>query len=91
MNKIKENKRIRIIKALAHEERFRILELISKNPMCVCELNEMSEYSQSNISQHLKILRDADLIYPEKDGNKVNYYLADKKIIDLIKTINNLV
>jgi ArsR family transcriptional regulator len=59
--------------------------------MCVCELNEMSEYSQSNISQHLKILRDADLIYPEKDGNKVNYYLADKKIIDLIKTINNLV
>jgi ArsR family transcriptional regulator len=51
----------------------------------------MSDYSQSNISQHLKILRDADLIYPEKDGNKVNYYLADKKIIDLIKTINNLV
>lgn len=59
--------------------------------MCVCELNEMSEYSQSNISQHLKILRDADLIYPEKDGNKVNYYLADRKIIDLIKTITKLV
>jgi ArsR family transcriptional regulator len=59
--------------------------------MCVCELNEMSDYSQSNISQHLKILRDADLIYPEKDGNKVNYYLADKKIIDLIKAINKLV
>jgi ArsR family transcriptional regulator len=91
MNKIKENRRTRIIKALAHEERFRILELISKNPMCVCELNEMSDYSQSNISQHLKILRDADLIYPEKDGNKVNYYLADRKIIDLIKTINKLV
>lgn len=91
MNKIKENRRTRIIKALAHEERFRILELISKSPMCVCELNEMSDYSQSNISQHLKILRDADLIYPEKDGNKVNYYLADRKIIDLIKTINKLV
>ncbi len=91
MNKIKENKRIKIIKALAHEERYRILEMISNNPMCVCELNEMSEYSQSNISQHLKILRDADLIYSEKDGNKVNYHMADKKIIDLIKTINKLV
>lgn len=35
MNKLKEYKRNKIMKALAHEERFKILELISKNPMCV--------------------------------------------------------
>lgn len=58
---------------------------------CVCELNEMSEYSQSNISQHLKILRDAELIYPEKNGNKVTYHLVNDKIKDLIKNINKLI
>lgn len=94
MNKIKENRRVRILKAMAHEERFRILEFLSNNPRCFCEFDKLyknSEYSQSNISQHLKILKDADLIISERKGNNMHYSLADEKIIELVKIINELV
>ncbi|BBE30595.1 transcriptional regulator [Tepiditoga spiralis] len=85
-----EDKRIRILKALAHSERLKIIEMLKKEPTCVCEMNEKSNFSQSNISQHLKILRDADLVKYTKDGNKVIYSLANEKLMEVINLITKI-
>ena len=61
------------IKALADRTRLRLLEaLLSKN-YCVNALAREFDISESAVSQHLKILREADLVFGEKRGYYVHY------------------
>ncbi|WP_163538425.1 metalloregulator ArsR/SmtB family transcription factor [Gracilibacillus sp. YIM 98692] len=61
-------------KALADSKRLKLLnELCSRGQVCVCDLCEIMEMTQSKLSYHLKILLDVDLITQEKKG-KWNYY-----------------
>jgi ArsR family transcriptional regulator len=76
------------LKAISHEERLNILKTLIKEPTCVCELNKNSNYSQPNLSKHLKILKDADIIDYKKEGNKVIYFIIDKKIIEVLKILS---
>lgn len=66
---------LRIMKALADENRLRILKMIEHRPLCVCELQEVLEIVQSAVSRHLKILEDADLIARRKTGVWVEFYI----------------
>lgn len=64
----------RIIKALADENRIRIICLLKfKKDLCVCELTELIGLAQPTISSHLKLLENAGLIESYKDGLWVNY------------------
>jgi ArsR family transcriptional regulator len=77
-------------KALAHSTRVRILKHLRENERCVCEFTEDLEMEQSNISQHLAILRKQDLVSCRKEGLKVIYkvnYPQVFEILDLVEEI----
>lgn len=66
---------IELFKALADENRLRILHLVTMGYFCVCELEVLLEMSQSNVSRHLNKLKSAGMITPVKDGLWVHYKL----------------
>ena len=65
----------KILKALADKNRLRILKLLEKKKMCVCELAFVLNITQPSVSKHLKKLTEAGLIESEQDGFWTNYYL----------------
>ena len=67
----------KIAKALADENRIRILCLLkNKKDLCVCEITDIIGLAQPTISSHLKLLENADLIESFKDGLWVNYNIS---------------
>ena len=68
---------IRVMKAVSDPTRVKILKILEKRMMCVCELQTALGAAQSTTSKHLKILEDAGLVDSFKDGLWVNYTLAD--------------
>lgn len=68
---------IRVMKALSDPTRVKIVKILERRMMCVCELQTALGAAQSTTSKHLKILEDAGLVNAHKDGLWVNYTLAD--------------
>ena len=68
------------IKLLAHPERLRILDVVRREPECVCHLIALLDKPQPYVSQQLGLLRKAGIIEDEKDGLNVYYRLADEEI-----------
>jgi len=68
---------IRVMKAASDPTRIKILKILEKRMMCVCELQTALGAAQSTTSKHLKILEDAGLVDARKDGLWVNYTLSD--------------
>ena len=68
---------IRVMKALSDPTRVKMLKILQRRSMCVCELQAALGTAQSTTSKHLKILEDAGLAASHKDGLWVNYTLAD--------------
>ncbi|MFX1453960.1 MAG: ArsR/SmtB family transcription factor [Promethearchaeota archaeon] len=60
-------------KALGHETRFLIYNLIKKKEMCICELSQILDLTQPSISHHVKILEQAGLIKGIKSGKFIHY------------------
>jgi len=80
-----------ILKALADEKRVRILKLLSRRKLCVCELADILNATQPAISKHLKKLRSAGLIDSEQDGFWTNYSTTkakDKHVKMLLGCVN---
>jgi ArsR family transcriptional regulator, arsenate/arsenite/antimonite-responsive transcriptional repressor len=63
----------RIFKALSTEVRVRIVDLLKNGTLCVNALATRLDVSPAAVSQHLRILRDADLVVAEKRGYYVHY------------------
>lgn len=68
---------IKVMKAASDPTRVKIMKMLAKRVMCVCEIQTALGSAQSTASKHLKILEDAGLIVSQKDGLWVNYSLAD--------------
>lgn len=82
-----------ILKALADENRLRIILLLTKRKMCVCELAEILDVSQPAVSRHLSRLKAAGLIADEQDSFWTNYRLASKldpKVREILKMLPRL-
>jgi len=73
------------LKAMAHPLRLKILCILGgEAEISVQDIVEHVGTSQSNISQHLSILREKGILASRKDANKVYYRIADPKILQLI-------
>ncbi len=74
---------LNIFKALSDKNRVRILLMLTKKKLCVCEIQDILGVTVSTVSKHLSILRDVGFILDEKDGKWVNYSLntASKDIV----------
>jgi ArsR family transcriptional regulator len=68
---------LKVMKASSDPTRVKILKMLGKRVMCVCEIQTALGTAQSTASKHLKILEDAGLVVSKKEGLWVNYLLAD--------------
>jgi len=68
----------RIFKVLSVEARVEIVRMLKVRPLCVGALSVRLNITQGAVSQHLRILRDAGLVIPEKRGYYVHYRLNEK-------------
>jgi ArsR family transcriptional regulator len=73
-----------IFSALADSTRFRILDALSHEELCVCDLASVCGISQSGVSHQLRVLRDLGLIAFTRDGTRAVYRLADNHVRTLI-------
>jgi len=72
------------MKAMAHPLRLKILCTLGGQEVSVQEIVELVGTSQSNISQHLAILRDKGILSSRKDANRVFYKVGDERTLRLI-------
>lgn len=61
--------------ALSEPLRIQVLELLQKNELCVCDLCEVLNVSQSKLSFHLKTLKHAHLVRSRQEGRWIYYSL----------------
>lgn len=78
-----------VFKALSAGVRLRVLALLSKREMCVCELAHVLGVTQPAVSRHLKILKRSGLIQSEKAGFWTNYRLrrSDPLVKNLLRRL----
>lgn len=74
----------RSLKAMSHPLRLKILCTLGDEEISVQEIVEYVGTSQSNISQHLAILRDKGILASRKDANRVFYRVSDARTLQLI-------
>lgn len=74
----------RSLKAMSHPLRLKILCTLGDSEVSVQEIVEQVGTSQSNISQHLAILRDKGILASRKDANRVYYRVGDTRTLRLI-------
>ncbi len=79
--------RIELLKVIAHPVRVKILEELISGVKCVSDLEEFLEISQPNISQHLSLLRNFQIIDYFIDGRLRCYFLVDPIIPDLLELL----
>ena len=68
---------LNITKALAEENRLRILLALDGHELCVCQIIELLELAPSTVSKHMTVLRQDRLVNGHKDGRWMYYRLAD--------------
>ncbi len=74
----------KVFKALADKTRRKIIDLLKTKEMTAGEIAEHFNVSKPTISEHLKILRNADLIQSERDGQFIIYFLNTSVFEDLL-------
>jgi ArsR family transcriptional regulator len=81
----------KILKALADKNRLRIINMLTQRAMCVCEITEVLSLSQSTVSGHLRVLKDAGLLDDTKDGLWVEYSLNrdDSFVTELVDLVTD--
>lgn len=70
-----------LLKALGHPVRLQIvIELLDNGTKCVTDIQDILPFSQSNISQHLTVLRNAGIVDFTQDGAQRCYFICDSQL-----------
>lgn len=72
-------------KALSDPTRLNIIYILSENSLCVCDIAQVLDMTQSAISHHLRILRNLELVKFRKEGKMVIYSLDDDHVLQLFR------
>lgn len=82
---------IDILKALADENRLKIITLLSgKKALCVCEIEKSLKLSQNLVSHHLSILKQAKVVENCRCGKNQYYSINNKILKNFVKKINRM-
>ena len=73
-----------LLKAMAHPLRLALLASLVEGPQCVHELVESTGATQPLVSQHLRVLRNADLLERKQRGREAVYAVADDHIKHIV-------
>lgn len=80
----------RLLKAIAHPLRLKILCVLGHEEVSVLDIVERVGTSQSNISQHLGLLRDKGILVTRKDANRVYYRMGDQRTLQLLNSLQDI-
>lgn len=75
---------VRIFKALADVNRLKILKLLKEGELCACEITVALSNSQSTVSHHLSVLKNAGLIKERKEGKWSYFRLSEGAVIEIL-------
>lgn len=81
---------IMILKALSDETRMKILRLLLEYDYCVKALSRKLNISESAVSQHIKILKNAGLLYGQKKGYFMHYEVNREVLYELSREIESI-
>lgn len=79
-----------LFKALSDETRFKLLQLLLTNDLCVGALAYQLKISEAAVSQHLKQLREVGLVKGEKRGYWTHYRVEKNRLNELMKILEDL-
>ena len=79
-----------LLKSISHPIRLKILCLLQDQELSVSEIRNSVETSGANITQHLNIMRNQGVIDFRKDANFIYNRIADKRIIELMKAMQQI-
>ena len=74
-----------LFKAFGDPTRVEILSLLVDGELCVTDITQAVEVSQSAISHQLRILKQMHLIKSRRDGKNIHYSLADDHVLTILK------
>ena len=82
---------IKVFKTLSDETKIRILKILQqRDELCVCEIMQALNISQSRASRNLGILKDAGFVVGRRDGLWIHYSINEKKINEYHESLNEL-
>jgi len=81
------NKASKALKAMGHPLRLKILCVIGENELPVMDIVKQVGTTQSNISQHIDILREKEIITSRREGSKILCKVRDHNILKLMETM----
>ena len=79
----------KVFKALSNVVRYKILKMLEKEKLNTLLIAKKLNRKNSNISQHLKVLKDLDLVKFHTEDGKVYYELKRKEIVNFIKLMED--
>ena len=74
-----------LFKVFGDSTRIRILYALFENELCVGDIAELLNMSQSSVSHQLRILKDAKLVRFRREGKSIYYALDDEHVYHIIK------
>ncbi len=80
----------RAMKAMSHPIRLKILCILRDQEVSVQEIVDNVGTSQSNISQHLAIMREKGVLRTRKDANRVFYRVGDPRTLEVISLMRDV-
>ena len=77
-----------LLRMLGHPVRLALIEELSKAPKCVTDIQDLLDVRQANVSQHLAVLREAEIVACHEDGNLRCYYVLRPSLVrDLMRCL----
>jgi len=73
-----------LFKTLAHPARLAILTILRDGEQCVCHIEAMLKLRQAYISQHLKVLKDAEIVTDRRDGWNMYYHVTRPEVFEIM-------
>ena len=78
------------MKSMSHPLRLKIISVLGDREVSVQDIVERVGTSQSNISQHLAIMRDKGVLRTRKDANRVHYRVGDLRTLEVLRMMREV-
>lgn len=89
-DRAKYSAQAKVHKALAHPTRLFILEQLSRQERCVCELTEMIGVEMPTVSRHLSVLKSVGIVEDDKRGTQVFYRLKTPCVMNFFQCVSEV-
>jgi len=82
--------RAKVVKAMAHPSRLKMIDELSRGERCVCDLRELVGADMSTVSKHLSVLKKAGIVEDERRGKQIYYRLRVPCVINFFHCIESV-